>query len=144
MANWLGVKTGDAVRVETEIGCFIDKAWLTEGIKPGIIAMSHHLGRWRLQEDRGCQPRRLEPVRCVTMVTATTNCTSSTAPPPGRAPTRHQPHLVGGCRRAPKPHPRRPPRPHPGARTAAKGGQRAQGETPAKITATCGLMRASR
>jgi len=49
----LGVKTGDLVRVETEIGYFIDKAWLTEGIKPGIIAMSHHLGRWRLREDAG-------------------------------------------------------------------------------------------
>ncbi len=49
----LGVETGDLVRVETEIGYFVDKAWVTEGIKPGVIAMSHHLGRWRLREDSG-------------------------------------------------------------------------------------------
>ncbi|MEM7111016.1 MAG: molybdopterin-dependent oxidoreductase [Chloroflexota bacterium] len=52
-AERLGMATGDLVRVETEIGYFIDKVWITEGIKPGIIAMSHHLGRWRLQEDMG-------------------------------------------------------------------------------------------
>lgn len=49
----LGVETGDLVRVETEIGYFVDKVWLTEGMKPGIVAMSHHLGRWRLQEESG-------------------------------------------------------------------------------------------
>ena len=52
-ARGLGVQTGELVRVQTEIGWFIDKVWVTEGIKPGIIAMSHHLGRWRLQEDAG-------------------------------------------------------------------------------------------
>ncbi|MCB9420109.1 MAG: molybdopterin-dependent oxidoreductase [Ardenticatenaceae bacterium] len=52
-AKRLGVTTGDLIRVETEIGYFIDKAWVTEGIKPGVIAMSHHLGRWRLQDDVG-------------------------------------------------------------------------------------------
>ena len=54
-AQRLGVETGDLIRVETEIGYFIDKAWVTEGIKPGVIAMSHHLGRWRLQDDVGRQ-----------------------------------------------------------------------------------------
>jgi len=49
----LGVATGDLIRVDTEIGYFVDRAWVTESIKPGIIAMSHHLGRWRLQEDVG-------------------------------------------------------------------------------------------
>ncbi|MEX0748274.1 MAG: molybdopterin dinucleotide binding domain-containing protein, partial [Rhodothermales bacterium] len=49
----LGVGTGDLIRVETEIGYFVDKVWVTEGIKPGIIAMSHHLGRWRLKEGEG-------------------------------------------------------------------------------------------
>ncbi|MEK6222018.1 MAG: molybdopterin-dependent oxidoreductase [Chloroflexota bacterium] len=49
----LGLETGGLVRVETEIGYFIDKVWITEGIKPGVIAMSHHLGRWRLQEGLG-------------------------------------------------------------------------------------------
>lgn len=52
-AQRLGVKAGDLIRVDTEIGYFVDKVWITEGIKPGIIAMSHHLGRWRLQENRG-------------------------------------------------------------------------------------------
>jgi anaerobic selenocysteine-containing dehydrogenase len=52
-AERLGVRTGELVRVTTEIGYFVDRAWVTEGIKPGIVAMSHHLGRWRLQEDQG-------------------------------------------------------------------------------------------
>jgi len=52
-AHRLGLVTGELVRVETEIGWFVDKVWVTEGIKPGIIAMSHHLGRWRLQRDLG-------------------------------------------------------------------------------------------
>ena len=55
-AQRMGIKTGDLLRVETEIGYFIDKAWVTEGIKPGVIAMSHHLGRWRLQDDVGVNP----------------------------------------------------------------------------------------
>ncbi len=55
-AQRLGVSTGQLVKVETEIGYFVDKVWVTEGIKPGIIAMSHHLGRWRLQEDSGVNP----------------------------------------------------------------------------------------
>lgn len=46
----IGVRTGELIRVETEIGYFVDKVWVTEGIKPGIVAMSHHLGRWRLAE----------------------------------------------------------------------------------------------
>jgi anaerobic selenocysteine-containing dehydrogenase len=52
-AKRIGVQTGELLRVETEIGWFIDKAWVTEGIKPGIVAMSHHLGRWRLTDDAG-------------------------------------------------------------------------------------------
>jgi len=49
----IGVETGDLIRVETEIGWFVDRVWVTEGIKPGIVAMSHHLGRWRLKENEG-------------------------------------------------------------------------------------------
>jgi len=52
-AEILDVKTGDLLKVQTEIGYFIDKVWVTEGIKPGVVACSHHLGRWRLQEDSG-------------------------------------------------------------------------------------------
>lgn len=46
----LAVRTGDLVRVETEIGHFIVKAWVTEGIRPGVVACSHHMGRWKLAE----------------------------------------------------------------------------------------------
>ncbi|MDQ3819271.1 MAG: molybdopterin-dependent oxidoreductase, partial [Acidobacteriota bacterium] len=47
----IGVRTGDLVRVETEIGHFIVRAWVTEGIRPGIVACSHHMGRWKLTEE---------------------------------------------------------------------------------------------
>jgi anaerobic selenocysteine-containing dehydrogenase len=46
-ATRLEVRTGDLVRVETDIGHFIVKAWVTEGIRPGIVACSHHMGRWK-------------------------------------------------------------------------------------------------
>jgi anaerobic selenocysteine-containing dehydrogenase len=48
-AATLGVANGDLVRVETEIGHFVVKAWVTEGIKPGVVACSHHMGRWKLE-----------------------------------------------------------------------------------------------
>jgi anaerobic selenocysteine-containing dehydrogenase len=47
----LGVATGDLVRVSTEIGHFVDRVWVTESIKPGVVACSHHLGRWRRPHD---------------------------------------------------------------------------------------------
>ncbi|MGH9038931.1 MAG: molybdopterin dinucleotide binding domain-containing protein [Acidimicrobiia bacterium] len=43
----LGLRTGDLTRVETEIGHFVVKAWVTEGIRPGVVACSHHMGRWK-------------------------------------------------------------------------------------------------
>jgi anaerobic selenocysteine-containing dehydrogenase len=52
-AKRIGVGTGELARVETEIGYFVDTVWVTEGIKPGIIAISHHLGRFRLEENSG-------------------------------------------------------------------------------------------
>jgi len=52
-AKRIGLRTGDLAKVETEIGYFIDSIWVTEGIKPGIIAISHHLGRFRFKEDEG-------------------------------------------------------------------------------------------
>src|SRR5262245_22245277 len=52
-ADRLGVRTNDLVKVATEIGSFVDKVWVTESIRPGIVACSHHLGRWRLAEDTG-------------------------------------------------------------------------------------------
>jgi anaerobic selenocysteine-containing dehydrogenase len=49
-ARW-GIKTGDLVRVNTYIGYFVNRAWVTEGMKPGVVACSHHLGRWRREQD---------------------------------------------------------------------------------------------
>ena len=51
-AQRVGLKrNGDLLKIETEIGYFIDKVWITEGIKPDVIACSHHMGRWRRDKD---------------------------------------------------------------------------------------------
>ncbi|MEP0848735.1 MAG: hypothetical protein HRF50_18165 [Phycisphaerae bacterium] len=50
-ARRLGLKTGDLARVTTRIGHFVDKVWVTESIRPGVVACSHHLGRWRRPQD---------------------------------------------------------------------------------------------
>ncbi|HET7617184.1 MAG TPA: molybdopterin-dependent oxidoreductase [Gemmatimonadaceae bacterium] len=52
-ARRLGIATGDLVRVKTRIGHLVTRAWVTEGIRPGVVGISHHLGRWRMQEDAG-------------------------------------------------------------------------------------------
>ena len=52
-ARKLGVAEGDLLKIETEIGWFVDKVWVTEGIKPGVVGCSHHIGRWRREQDRG-------------------------------------------------------------------------------------------
>jgi anaerobic selenocysteine-containing dehydrogenase len=49
----LGVKSGDLLRITTEIGYFVNRAWVTESIAPGVVACSHHMGRWRLHEGEG-------------------------------------------------------------------------------------------
>ena len=49
----LAVVTGDLLKVTTAIGSFVDRVWVTEAIRPGVIACSHHLGRWRLHRDAG-------------------------------------------------------------------------------------------
>ncbi|HMP79756.1 MAG TPA: molybdopterin dinucleotide binding domain-containing protein, partial [Pirellulaceae bacterium] len=50
-AQQLGIAPDSLVRVTTEIGYFVDRVWVTEAIKPGLIACSHHLGRWRRSQD---------------------------------------------------------------------------------------------
>ena len=50
----LGVRTGDLVRVSTRIGYYVNKAWVTEGIRPGVVACSHHMGRFR--QKGGAEP----------------------------------------------------------------------------------------
>jgi anaerobic selenocysteine-containing dehydrogenase len=62
-ARRIGVETGDLVRVETEIGHLVDKVWITEGLRPGVLALSHHLGRWRLRADQGVNPSASAVVR---------------------------------------------------------------------------------
>jgi anaerobic selenocysteine-containing dehydrogenase len=52
-AQRYGIETGSLVKVRTRIGYFVTRAWVTEGIRPGVLGMSHHLGRWRLDEQRG-------------------------------------------------------------------------------------------
>jgi anaerobic selenocysteine-containing dehydrogenase len=50
----LGIATtGDLVRVETDLGYFVLKAWITEGIRPGVLACSHHMGRWKPEGHEG-------------------------------------------------------------------------------------------
>ena len=39
--------------MSTEIGYFVSKCWVTEAIRPGVVACSHHLGRWRLNQNEG-------------------------------------------------------------------------------------------
>ena len=46
----LGIEENSLVRVETEIGYFVVKPWITEGIRPGVVACSHHMGRWKLHD----------------------------------------------------------------------------------------------
>ncbi|HEY3053855.1 MAG TPA: molybdopterin dinucleotide binding domain-containing protein, partial [Thermoanaerobaculia bacterium] len=50
-AKRVGVANGELVRVETRIGHFVVKAWVTEGIRPGVVACSHHMGRWKTAEN---------------------------------------------------------------------------------------------
>ncbi|MCE9634569.1 MAG: molybdopterin-dependent oxidoreductase [Planctomycetes bacterium] len=57
-----GIVTGDLVRVSTRIGFFVNKAWVTEGIRPGVVACSHHLGRWRVEGKPGTDRWAAPPV----------------------------------------------------------------------------------
>ncbi len=58
-----GLKTGELVRVETEIGHYVLKAWVTEGIRPGVVACSHHMGRWKMEGKEGGQRQLMATVR---------------------------------------------------------------------------------
>src|SRR5579859_5625456 len=52
-AERVGVQTGDLMRVNTDIGYSVNRVWVTEGIRPGVVACSHHMGRWRLDTNQG-------------------------------------------------------------------------------------------
>ncbi|WP_298208682.1 molybdopterin-dependent oxidoreductase [Ferrimicrobium sp.] len=47
-ASRLSLSDGNLVRVNTDLGYFVAKTWVTEGIRPGVVACSHHMGRWRI------------------------------------------------------------------------------------------------
>ena len=51
----LGIADGSLARVKTRIGYFVLRAWVTEGIHPGVVACSHHVGRWRMHQTIGGQ-----------------------------------------------------------------------------------------
>ena len=51
-AEELGIDENGLVRITTRIGHFVIQAWQTEGIRPGVVAASHHMGRWRVEEDK--------------------------------------------------------------------------------------------
>jgi anaerobic selenocysteine-containing dehydrogenase len=55
-AATVGVDTGDLVRVATQIGHYVNRVWVTEGMRPGVVACSHHLGRWRVRDEDGTDP----------------------------------------------------------------------------------------
>ena len=52
-AEALELENGELARVNTEIGYFVIRVWTTEGIRPGVVGCSHHLGRWRTKKDQG-------------------------------------------------------------------------------------------
>ena len=52
-ADDLSFETGSLVRINTDTGYFVMRVWRTEGIRPGVVAASHHMGRWRLSDALG-------------------------------------------------------------------------------------------
>jgi len=63
----LVVEDEDAIRslltfTLSRIGYFVNRAWVTEGMRPGVVACSHHLGRWRLWDDIGTDKWASAPV----------------------------------------------------------------------------------
>ncbi|GAB3671395.1 molybdopterin-dependent oxidoreductase [Salinisphaera aquimarina] len=46
-ARRIGVVDGGRIRVHADLGYFVAEAWVTDGIRPGVVACSHHMGRWQ-------------------------------------------------------------------------------------------------
>ena len=57
----------------------MDRVWVTEAIRPGVVACSHHLGRWRLK--RGA---RRQPLGHRRSSTSSASRARPLAPAPGR------------------------------------------------------------
>jgi anaerobic selenocysteine-containing dehydrogenase len=49
----LRLANGALARVSTRIGHFVLRVWETEGIHPGVVGCSHHMGRWRMHREVG-------------------------------------------------------------------------------------------
>ena len=43
---------GDLIRVTTRTGYYVNAVWVTEGVRPGVVACSHHMGRWTVKGDQ--------------------------------------------------------------------------------------------
>jgi len=41
-----GIEDGDRIRVRSHLGKILTRARVTEGIKPGVVAISNHCGHW--------------------------------------------------------------------------------------------------
>jgi hypothetical protein len=52
-ADCRAVSTGQLVRINTAVGYFVVRVWVTEAIRPGVCGLSHHMGRWRLHDREG-------------------------------------------------------------------------------------------
>jgi len=50
-ATQLEIKTGELIRVETEIGYSSSRPGLPKVFGRGIVACSHHMGRWKLKDE---------------------------------------------------------------------------------------------
>jgi len=61
-AEKFGLSMGDLARVSTRIGSFVLRVWITEGIRPGVVACSHHLGRWRKDNSEATNRWSASPV----------------------------------------------------------------------------------
>ncbi|MGN8159087.1 molybdopterin dinucleotide binding domain-containing protein [Salinisphaera sp. RV14] len=59
-ADRLGIADGQRIRVETELGFFVAEAWVTQGIRPGVVACSHHMGRWQFTGTSDHHQRTME------------------------------------------------------------------------------------
>lgn len=52
----LGLSAGASARVETEIGHFVTRAWPTESVRPGVVAINPTRGRWHTAQGAGPNP----------------------------------------------------------------------------------------
>ena len=95
--------TGDLVRVETEIGHFVVKAWVTEGIRPGVVACSHHMGRWKLGGTEQGQRQMMATVSLERDGARWTIAARRRRRAVRERRRGHEPHLVDRRRRAPEP-----------------------------------------